>query len=43
MRKKLIAVTDLLGKKVNLNKIYKYDVILHIYDDGSVEKVIVIE
>ena len=42
-KKKLIAVTDLLGKKVNLNKIYKYDVILHIYDDGSVEKVIVIE
>ena len=42
-KKKLIAVTDLLGKKVNLNKIYKYDVILHIYDDGSVERKVIFE
>jgi hypothetical protein len=40
--KKIIAITDLLGKKINSNKIYKYDVILYIYDDGSVEKRIVL-
>ena len=35
---KLIKITDILGKEINIKKIAKYTTLLYIYKDGSVEK-----
>jgi len=37
--KKLLKVTDLLGKETKANK----QILIHIYDDGTIEKKIVFE
>jgi hypothetical protein len=39
----LLRVTDLLGREVNPNKVIDKTTLLYIYDDGTVEKRIVIE
>ena len=39
----LSRITDLLGRKVNYETIIDKTILLHIYDDGTVEKKIVIE
>ena len=35
---KLIKITDILGKEINIKTIAKYTTLLYIYKDGSVEK-----
>ena len=35
---KLIKITDILGKEINIKTIAKYTTLLYIYNDGSVEK-----
>ena len=35
---KLIKITDILGKEINVEKITKHTTLLYIYKDGSVEK-----
>ena len=38
LRPKLIKITDLLGREVDLNKINKTTTLIYIYDDGSIKK-----
>ena len=40
IKKKVIKITDLLGRKTNLNT---NTLQLYIYDDGTVEKKVIIE
>jgi len=40
---RLIKVTDILGKEINIKSVAKYTTLFYIYDDGSVEKRIYLE
>ena len=40
---KLVRITDILGREVDLNNIDKETTLFYIYDDGSVEKRIVVQ
>ena len=35
---KLIKITDLLGREVDVSNIHKYNALLYIYDNGNIEK-----
>jgi hypothetical protein len=41
--RKLIKITDILGREVDITKIKEETTLLYIYDNGTVEKRIVIE
>ena len=41
--KRLIKITDILGREVNPNSIIDKTTLLYIYDDGTVEKKIIID
>ena len=41
--RKLIKITDVLGREVDITKIKEETTLLYIYDDGTVEKRIIIE
>ena len=43
VERKLLRVTDLLGKEVNPKKVIDKTTLLYIYNDGTVEKKIIIE
>jgi hypothetical protein len=40
---RLIKVTDILGKEINIKSVAKYTTLFYIYDDGSVEKRIMLD
>ena len=40
---KLVRITDILGREVDLNNIDKETTLFYIYNDGSVEKRIVVQ
>ena len=40
---RLIKVTDILGKEINIKTIAKHITLFYIYDDGSVEKIIYLD
>ena len=40
---KLLRITDILGKEININTLAKHITLFYIYDDGSVEKRIYLE
>ena len=40
---RLIKVTDILGKEINIKTVAKHTTLFYIYDDGSVEKWIMID
>jgi hypothetical protein len=40
---KLIRVTDLLGREIDPSKVIDKTTLLYIYDDGTVEKRVVVE
>ncbi|MBT7481321.1 MAG: hypothetical protein HN677_02900, partial [Flavobacteriales bacterium] len=41
--RQLVKVTDLLGREVNLEKVIDRTTLFYIYNDGSVEKKVIIE
>jgi len=40
---RLIKVTDILGKEINIKSVTKHTTLFYIYDDGSVDKRIYLE